>query len=426
MLTINHSVRSYVFQLIYYAIELGNARLYAQVQAHAQAQLNRQLQLQELAQIQQAQAQQQQAILMQNLSVNQRQPGTGQQQIRNALAMLELQQTQFIDPQLQAQLFVQAQAQRALLAAHVQGQVDPRQQQCLQQLHLQQMAQLHQSQQPTQLNQRRTPSAHSRMLTQPTSMTYNDIPLHVRSATASTLYDPYKTPQLNTNPVFESVITPSSEKGRSPIPTPKADTPANQSSRPPAGRFAQARQSQPAGQKPTESLSAFLSRRRAIEEPSRTSEATLTTVETPLDQERANTAQTLGIGRPANTNASSRAASTPTSNTARVDPTPRAASYAGQSLVRAIAIRQPLGPPGGAQELKEKNFQTLSVPNSMIPGIRLMTSSLRKQAGLKLGILNRRTDRKSCHHSCSGLASALWATKRTIRKRDLPASYPIM
>ena len=89
----------------------------------------------------------------------------------------------------------------------------------------------------------------------------------------------------------------------------------------------------------------------------RTHAATLASSESSLrGREPKSSAIALGHGRPSQQTESSRASSAPTPSYIIQEHALRATSHAGP--IRAIAIRQPRGPPGGVKELGERNFQT--------------------------------------------------------------------
>jgi len=130
-----------------------------------------------------------------------------------------------------------------------------------------------------------------------------------------------------------------------------------------------------------DSISTFLARRRATDESSVSAESEVMSVSTDAaTMSRADTAQTspnpsvisekekgkataqavLGNGRPASLFPSSRAWTAPSQATQKLggELTPRATSYAGGNVRTIFAVRQPIGPPGEAKELGEKNFQS--------------------------------------------------------------------
>jgi hypothetical protein len=162
-------------------------------------------------------------------------------------------------------------------------------------------------------------------------------------------------------------------------------------------------------------LSAILSRRGLAQVPtltndkpdevystesSRTTSATTTLLASPTQISEKDTEEkpesaaikALGLGRPNNQqNRPVRAWSTPsgTATSTAINtpiPTPRSASQPVNTAVHAV--RQPFGPPGNMEKLKEENFKSMYVfPYDL--GLGLICS-LRKRAGLKLGMLNRR------------------------------------
>ncbi|EIW67643.1 hypothetical protein TREMEDRAFT_57498, partial [Tremella mesenterica DSM 1558] len=89
--------------------------------------------------------------------------------------------------------------------------------------------------------------------------------------------------------------------------------------------------------------------------------------------------QALGRGRPQEKQTTNRSATLPVPLVPALATVPaaRAASVASAPVRKtAIAIRQPHGPPGDADKLKEDNFKALA----------------RRKAGLGLGMLNRRSE----------------------------------
>ncbi|ORY30545.1 hypothetical protein BCR39DRAFT_587811 [Naematelia encephala] len=370
------------------------------VDAQAQARIQRQLQLQQLAQ------QQQQALLLQTILANQ--PRSGQQasqhQLRESLALLELQQAQQAStyPQLQAHLAAQAQqAQRAVFAAQMQQQ--QQHQLYLQQLRQQQLDLFTNSQQsyssPSEQRTILAAQVQASLLARTNrarGMNPDDAELRARFESAPNSNDMYKTPQEPSKPVFEQRLSPYAQPAPSTSwrPSQPAAPPAksaNSDSRPAMGRFAQARQAMANDPKPMGSLSSVLTRRRMTDESSASSQSSSTSERKASDssqtspttsfeeQVRAAPVKNLGLGRPSAPGSGVRSATSPTVLTPRTEPAPRAASYTNGQVARTAVVRQPIGPPGDAKELGDKNFQ----------------SRIRRQAGLNLGMLGRRTDAAS-------------------------------
>ena len=277
---------------------------------------------------------------------------------REALAMLQMQQAAANNPALHAHLVMQAQAQRALLAMQ-QGYTDPRQQQMLQQL---QLAALQQqaSDQRNALAAQVQANMHART-NRSRPMSPNDADLRARFESVPNTV-PNKTPQL--------------DNLRSPHPDGswRSFSPSMRGTPKSSAEYSPAHGSRFGSRLDGPSLSAFLARRRATDESSHSGESDVSGQTDAMS--KATTAQTspnvsifedkpgqniLGHGRPTNVNVAPRAWTAPsqTTNTVSgfgVTRTPRAASHAGSS--RTITVRQPFGPPGEANELGEKNFQS--------------------------------------------------------------------
>ncbi|KAK8858763.1 hypothetical protein IAR55_002992 [Kwoniella newhampshirensis] len=433
----------------------------AQARVNAQAQAQRQLQLQQLAQIQQAQ--QQQALVQ--LIAQQ----SGQQQLRDTMAILELQQAQqaATDRQYQSQLFVQQQAQRAYLAAQRQSGHEAKrlaqqqqaqlqmqqQQQYLHRLHLQQQlatlqpsacypppeTQTHHDQRNVLAAQMQANlQARTDRVAQARGMTLDDAQLRARFEAAS---EPMKSSLVDENARSEggvysaqstastsptdsvSLTSPSWRSSQSSSPTKTTtveNTPSSVRS-PRGGRFAQARQEMAAAGDSFGLLSAAFSKRvtaasalspaiPAIDNRSRfavpssdisnsqyhmtqgnsSPPATGGPIEKePQIQQQERTGRYvpgLGFGRPSAIAAAPRSSTNPSKVGELRNPEQTARSVSQPPLQsqssKLFVVRQPLGPPGEAGELGDKNFQALQ-------------ARIRRQAGLNLGMLGRRTESPS-------------------------------
>ncbi|WVW84894.1 hypothetical protein I302_106929 [Kwoniella bestiolae CBS 10118] len=396
----------------------------AQAQLHAQ----RQTQMHYLTQ----QAQQQQALFHLLSQQNQTQLNP---QMREAMAILELQQAQQTATDRHA--YAQRQAQRAYGQAQrqpgweqakslQQQQQQIREMQYLQDLHLQQQLAALQSTTNTPAygrpnSERNALSAQmqanlqarqGRVLAQARGMTLDDSELRARFEAAEN-YSYTPPPPLEPRVKFDSAST-SPTKGNSPtspswkssgspsptktniltpteLPTPTHPTSSVRS--PKGGRFAQARQAMAAEgtEKPYGTLTATLSGRslnsenfaqtmfteKTIQEKEEVVEAPASpTVEKkPLKY----TLGALGNGRPSTVSSNTnRAVTLPVkeNNPAQAHSQRAVSQPLLQIPSKVYVVRQPYGPPCEASELGDKNFQ----------------SRLRRQAGLNLTMLGRRTE----------------------------------
>jgi len=337
----------------------------ATVQVQTQAQVQYRVRQQQMADLQ---ARQQQAIIFRSYIAAQHQPGSpfSQQRVTEALAMLNLQQAQLAttNPHLQAQLLLQAQAQRALIDAQRQpGYAEPH---LTLPLYASATSQRNSSIAQVQANRlARTDGDRP--------MNPNDADLRARFENAPTTSNDYKTPTNASHPVFEQVwspppYTPSNDLGRSPASANRAPV-GNALKSPPTARSGQSLQAISSSH--ADSLATFLSRVRGTG-PSRSGSNNstsgpidsndATSISQSTQQKKAFEMQGLGHGKPNNMAVTERAWSAPVASHTLAKQAPRAVSYAGP--IRAIAMRQPLGPPGGAKELDERNFHSRSVPDS--------------------------------------------------------------
>ncbi|OCF57046.1 hypothetical protein L486_05904 [Kwoniella mangroviensis CBS 10435] len=400
--------------------------------AQAQLQAQRQAQMQYLNQ----QAQQQQALyhLLSQQKQNQLNP-----QLREAMAILELQQAQQSATDRHA--YAQQQAQRAFNQAQrqpgweqtkvVQQQQQQQQQQQIREM--QYLQDLHLQQQLTALqttntntynppnNERTALSAQmqanlqarqGRVLAQARGMTLDDSELRARFEAAEnyghtapppieskTRFSPSTSPTNGnspTSPSWKSSGSPSPTKTNILTPTelPTLTQPTTSVRSPKGGRFSQARKAMAAEgtEKPYGTLTATLSGKSLNMEnyvqpmftEKKVQEQKEEVVEVPASPtvEKKPMKYTLGAlvnGRPSTVPShTSRAATLPVTetNSAPVYNQRAVSQPLLQVPSKVFVVRQPHGPPCEASELGDKNFQ----------------SRLRRQAGLNLTMLNRRTE----------------------------------
>ncbi|OCF35128.1 hypothetical protein I316_03169 [Kwoniella heveanensis BCC8398] len=455
----------------------GHGQVNPQVPTQAQAQVQRQIALQQLAQLEHAQ--QQQALfqlLAQQQQHHQRGPDP---QLREAMAILEIQQAQQAATErhayVQQQQQQQQQAQRAYAAQRQnaydqkraqQQQVQQQQQQqqlqqmqYLQEMHLQQQLtalqsqpQLNHSQQaydtapPSRGNQRHALAAQMQAnlqartgrVAQARGMNLDDVELRARFEAASiplytppaesrsrfeilpstAPFPPSTSPTASLSPTspsaWRAAESPSPSKTTIVTPTevqpPPPPPPATTSIRSPkGGRFSQARKEMEAeGDITLGTLTSTLSGRSLASSESYDSikekndkqasptllkpagecvfqvqrQAQAQPVQPPAQEPKSAkyTLGALGLGRPsalANVSSTARSATLPAA-AELLDPNAAARSVSQPILQtsKVVIVRQPMGPPGEAKELGDKNFQ----------------SRLRRQAGLNLGMLGRRTE----------------------------------
>ncbi|GFZ45012.1 hypothetical protein JCM24511_02738 [Saitozyma sp. JCM 24511] len=383
------------------------AQAQAQAQAQAAASMDPQLQVHFLAQ---AQAQAQRALLATQLQLQQQQQ----------------QQQQQLDPVFQQQQYLQQvhlQQQQVRLAALQQQQQQQLQQQ--QQQHQQQHQYQQQQQQQHQHALERNILAaqvQAKLRNRQNAMAAAEVDVRARFESAPAEFSPssnqslnLRSPPLPTPADFgwrepQSTVSSDQRSQRSvssagttagttreiqsqeyktPHQTPHQTPPVKS----PIGRFAQARQALAAGGS-VAGLSGTIGRRAASEDDDRSSLS-----ETSIFEARNYTAQTspsssisehaekptattareaLGLGRPAQVVSGGRAWSVPSQTKSSPKETStsaaRAASYTVGVGAHIKPVRQPNGPPGPPNELGDRNFQ----------------SRIRRQAGLNLGMLNRR------------------------------------
>lgn len=324
---------------------------------HQQLQYMEQLQQRQFAQLQ---AQQQQLA---HLHIMAQQPGQSGQPYREALATLQIQAQQAPQSQssYQSQLAnQQAHTQRAVLEA---------------QLRQAQPYAYHEQPQKTTphsaIEQRSALAAQvqANLLARANRSRNGPVDeqdVRARFESAPNTSHSYTTPQTTSKPVFEPIRSPFGDWRSSTQNTPITSAPARPTPTQ-ANRFTTSQ---------GDSLSTFLARRRATDESSLSSESEFTSLSTEMtpNHSKADTAQTspnpslynderakaqavLGMGRPSTVNSKDRASTVPITtigNTA-ASATPRSASFGGISA-RTFVIRQPLGPPGEAKDLGDKNF----------------------------------------------------------------------
>ncbi|KAK4689675.1 hypothetical protein P7C73_g412, partial [Tremellales sp. Uapishka_1] len=354
----------------------GNVR--TPVQSPSQAQVQRQFQIQQVAMHQTQQTQQ--ALLLQRILMGQ-QPGGQNAQLRDAMSLLELQQAS--NPQLQAHLIAQAQAQaqRAMYTAQNQPGYNPtpnpaiihqqqQQQLYLQQLQLQQQLHLAAMQQYHQGRQRAMSPDDAEVRARfesapnptPTPPRFSPTSPPIPSNSTARRSPEIATPNNTHNGTWRKPSSPS------PTSTPKISIVDTSAEARPMGRFAQARKAMQLSSTSEASSSA-------------PAETETSPNASNSDHSAATQIRELGIGRPP--------LSTQLQNGGRawtlgsLDQSPIQQPRNGvrsQSMssphARVSVIRQPVGPPGGPDELGSKNF----------------ASRIRRKAGLNLGMLGRRVE----------------------------------
>lgn len=326
-----------------------------QAQAQAQAQLSSLLAHQQIAMLHA----QQQAILH---SFRPRQTGIrgqpGHENSDDTMTAVQQQQARAVsmNSYLQAHLQVQAQAQRAILAAQLQRNTGG----ARYDLPSHSPAALQRAAIAAQVQVNMLARTTCAQKTDP-----NDADLHRRFEDDHATSDAYRTPANASTPVFGQMDSPQAyiplhDAWRS-VDSPIASSTEKMYTSSPKAQAGQDRRSD--FNSPSSRLVPSASRRQAP----RLHNAALDcsdgvnyteTTATPavLEHGKTSVIQALGRGRPTHTNSTSRAWSTPITTRSVTETAPRASSYSGP--IRAAAIRQPIGPPGGAEELGEKNFQS--------------------------------------------------------------------
>ena len=277
-----------------------------------------------------------------------------------------------LNQQLRAQMVAQEQAQRLALAGATQSAAAaPLQQQYinqLQQLQLRQM-QLAALQSQSLASAFAQPNAYPQSISPPLGRTAPAPPPQSEQRLKSLVQANRSTSRIPAN----VSVSDASSSPPSPVEHIREGSNSSTTSTGKAqGRFAQAKQAMEAsgGASPLGSLQALLARRQPVQGPSPvspsesvgTSPTSSTADEVPNKRE---ILSGIGLGRPSPISQASDRSTTlpvPLSQKQSIPPI-RAASYAAPpaAVRRAVPVRQPNGPPGNADKLKEDNFKAMLV-----------------------------------------------------------------